>query len=88
MSLISVAFPALLLAGCAASPLWVEGGRGLTGVEVPRDGQGEPIFERIRPAPALAREPAGPALGGPACPPAAPRADALPSSAAAPRGGG
>jgi hypothetical protein len=40
----------LLLAGCAASPLWVENSRSRwSGAEIPRDARGEPIFERIRP---------------------------------------
>jgi hypothetical protein len=42
-----------LLAGCAASPLYVERGRGGTLAEVPRDARGEPIWAAIKPMPIL-----------------------------------
>ncbi|GGI84269.1 hypothetical protein GCM10007973_20990 [Polymorphobacter multimanifer] len=45
-----------LLAGCAASPLYVERGRGGTLAEVPRDARGEPIWAAIKPMPSLPGE--------------------------------
>ena len=43
--------PLMFLAGCAASPLYVDRGevRG-TMAEIPRDARGEPLWAAIRPA--------------------------------------
>ncbi|MFN7175438.1 MAG: hypothetical protein ACK4MX_00965 [Thermaurantiacus sp.] len=49
MSSLAAIALALLVAGCAASPLWVENSqRRWSGAEIPRDARGEPIFEKIR----------------------------------------
>ncbi len=56
--LLSPALLLFLLAGCAASPLYVERARGGTLAEVPRDARGEPIWAAIKPMPTLPGEPA------------------------------
>lgn len=50
----------LAIAACAPSPLYVgaAGAAGTTG-EVPRDGQGEPVWGAIRAAPVIAPPPPG-----------------------------
>ncbi len=78
----------LLLAGCAASPLYVEGrsARSWAGAEIPRDARGEPIFERIQPPPPGAMSAARPVATAWTAPaPAAAEGDADGSQPSAPR---
>lgn len=67
MSSLAAMAGALLVAGCAASPLWVENSqRRWSGAEIPRDARGEPIFEKIRPpASGVSRAPAASARARP-----------------------